>query len=132
MSSAAQEREKGWRSDVDFLLQAMQQQHYIYKSRSLPNELQEQAAKLKAEVPRVSDERMLVELQRLMVYLGDGHCYVLPWSGAICSISSRYHESIPGDQRVWIEPALKVELSSKDYFANHDPVLETVLRAAGK
>jgi hypothetical protein len=79
MSGAASEREKGWRSDVDFLLQAMRQQHYIYKSRPLPEELQEQAAKLKAEVPRLSDERMLAELQRLMVYLGDGHCYVLPW-----------------------------------------------------
>jgi hypothetical protein len=308
MSIAASEREKGWRSDIDFLLQAMRQQHYIYKSRPLPEELQEQAVKLKAEVPRLSDERMLAELQRLMVYLGDGHCYVLPWgaarvqakglplrfylfsdglfiidaekgheqwigwrvirfadasaedvmakmsalisrdnpmgikwigpfllrfrgvleavamgkehepqalivdvrhnngghaellpplvnvltgfakrhaqnklfvitgrntfsaaqifisqvdhltpaafagepssskpnfvgeenevilpwSGAICSISNRYHESIPGDQRIWIEPALKVELSSKDYFANHDPVLEAVLRAADR
>jgi len=46
---------------------------------------------------------------------------------AVGSISNRYHESIPGDTRAWIEPEIKVELSSKDYFANRDPVLEAVL-----
>jgi hypothetical protein len=76
---SAQEREKGWRSDIDFLLKEMRQQHYIYKAQPLPSALQQQAQKLKAELPRLSDERLLVELQRLMVYLGDGHSYVLPW-----------------------------------------------------
>ncbi len=79
VASSAQDREKGWRADIDFLLKEMQRQHYVYKSQPLPVALQQQAAKLKEEGPHLSDERMLVELQRLMVYLGDGHCYVLPW-----------------------------------------------------
>ena len=73
------EREKGWRSDIDFLMKEIQRQHYIYKSQPLPSALVQAATKLKAEIPRFSDERMLVELQRLMVFLGDGHCYVLPF-----------------------------------------------------
>lgn len=36
--------------------------------------------------------------------------------------------SILGDQRQWIEPDIRVELSSQDYFANRDPVLERVLQ----
>lgn len=53
----------------------------------------------------------------------------LPWSGAIASISNRYHEGIPGDTRQWIETEIKIELSSKDYFANRDPILDRLLLA---
>jgi hypothetical protein len=56
-------------------------------------------------------------------FVGEENEIVFPWSGAVGSISNRYHESIPGDKRVWIEPQIKVELSSADYFANRDPVL---------
>jgi hypothetical protein len=61
-------------------------------------------------------------------FVGEENQIVLPWSGAIGSISNRYHESIPGDTRDWIEPEIKFELSSKDYFANRDPILEAVLK----
>jgi hypothetical protein len=61
-------------------------------------------------------------------FVGEENQIVLPWSGAIGSISNRYHESIPGDNRSWIEPEIKVELSSKDYFANRDPALEAILK----
>jgi hypothetical protein len=61
-------------------------------------------------------------------FVGEENPIILPWSGAIGSISNRYHESIPGDTRVWIEPDFKVELSSKDYFSNRDPVMELLLK----
>ncbi|MEO8575143.1 MAG: hypothetical protein ABI556_00520 [Gemmatimonadales bacterium] len=61
-------------------------------------------------------------------FVGEENDLQLPWSGAIISISNRYHENIPGDTRPWIEPDIKVELSSKDYFANRDPVLERLSR----
>jgi hypothetical protein len=61
-------------------------------------------------------------------FVGEENAVVLPWSGAMGSISNRYHESIPGDDRKWIEPEIKVELSSPDYFANRDPVLQAVLK----
>jgi hypothetical protein len=45
----------------------------------------------------------------------------------LTSISNRYHETIPGDHRAWIEPRPRIELGSTDYFANRDPVVEWIL-----
>ncbi|HZI52673.1 MAG TPA: hypothetical protein VFD56_03175, partial [Chitinophagaceae bacterium] len=61
-------------------------------------------------------------------FVGEENEFELSWSGARGSISNRYHENIPGDKRKWIEPDIKVELSSKDYFANHDPVLSEIFK----
>lgn len=60
-------------------------------------------------------------------FVGEENAVQLPWSGALASVSNRYHESIPGDTRPWIEPRPKIILSSTDYFQNRDPVLEAVL-----
>ncbi|HMG71243.1 MAG TPA: hypothetical protein VK544_09030 [Gemmatimonadaceae bacterium] len=65
-------------------------------------------------------------------FVGEETEVVLPWSGAIGSISDEYHETIPGDTREWIEPNIKLTLSSADYFANRDPLLEKVLADARK
>jgi hypothetical protein len=71
-------RTEGWQSDIDFLLQQIQKQHCVYKSRPLPAKLIAQAAELKKQIDNFSDERILIELERLMYYLGDGHSYILP------------------------------------------------------
>ncbi len=63
-------------------------------------------------------------------FVGEETPVMLPWSGAIGSISDQYHETIPGDTREWIEPDIKLSLSSTDYFANRDPLLEKVLADA--
>jgi hypothetical protein len=60
-------------------------------------------------------------------FVGEESEVMLPWSGAIGSISDEYHESIPGDKREWIAPEIPYVLSSADYFANRDPLLEKVL-----
>ena len=65
-------------------------------------------------------------------FVGEETTVQLPWSGGIGSISDRYHESIPGDKREWIEPAIKYSLSSADYFANRDPLLVRVLADIGR
>jgi hypothetical protein len=64
-------------------------------------------------------------------FVGEENGIVLPWSKASGSISNRYHESIPGDHREGIDPELKVELSSADYFGNRDVLLEAVRRTYG-
>jgi hypothetical protein len=64
-------------------------------------------------------------------FVGEENEVILRFSGARGSISNRYHETIPGDQRIWIEPEVKVELSSGDYIANRDPVLQEVLERFG-
>lgn len=65
-------------------------------------------------------------------FVGEENEIVLPWSGAMGSVSHRYHENIPGDTRQWIPVAIPVELSSADYFGGRDPVLEATLRAISR
>ena len=60
-------------------------------------------------------------------FVGEENPVQLPWSGAIGSISNRYHETIPGDTREWIAPSIRYSPSARDYFANKDPLLEMVL-----
>lgn len=64
-------------------------------------------------------------------FVGEENPVVLPWSGAIASISDRFHEQIPGDRRRWIAVDWPVDLTAADYFANRDPVLEAVLARLG-
>ncbi len=78
ISARADDRVSGWTSDIDFLLAEIRKQHYVYKSQPLPEALIKKADELKKAIPRFSDERMLVELQRLISLVGDGHSYVLP------------------------------------------------------
>ena len=59
--------------------------------------------------------------------VGDEARFKLPFSGVLGSIASGYNQAANKDNRIWIAPDIPVELSSKDYFGNHDPVLETVL-----
>lgn len=52
----------------------------------------------------------------------------IPYSGARASISNWYHQfTFWSDTRQWIVPDIPVELSSTDYFAGRDPVLEAVM-----
>jgi len=60
-------------------------------------------------------------------FVGEENGVELPSSGAICSISNRYHESIPGDSRQGIDPQVYILLTSTDYFAGRDPVMEAIL-----
>ncbi len=58
---------------------------------------------------------------------------ILPFSGTIASISCRYfQQSWPGDDRVWIVPDIPIVLTVADYRAGRDPVLEVVLKHAGR
>jgi hypothetical protein len=60
-------------------------------------------------------------------FVGEENRVELPWSGGSGNISNRFHETIPGDTRAFIPPDIPFELSSADYFANRDPLLELVL-----
>jgi hypothetical protein len=73
-----EDRIKGWQGDIDSLLSLMRTQHYVYRSKPLPEQLLKNAADLKTKVARFSDERMLLELERLAFYMHDGHSYILP------------------------------------------------------
>jgi len=58
---------------------------------------------------------------------GDESRFVLPYSGVQGAVASGYYQAAAKDDRIWIAPAVPVELSSTDYFGQRDPVLEAVL-----
>jgi len=62
---------------------------------------------------------------------GDARPVDLPRSGLVVHVSTRWWEKGgPGDTRLCHEPAIPVHLSSVDYFAGCDPVLDAA-RDAG-
>ncbi len=76
---SSSERIVGWSSDIDSLLVYIQRYHYVYSKESLPKKLIAKAKKLRNSMLNYSDERMLIEMEKLMYYLRDGHSYVLPF-----------------------------------------------------
>ncbi len=63
-------------------------------------------------------------------FVGESTSLRLPWSGAIGSVSTRFHSFRDADERLWIAPRVPIPLSSADYFANRDPALDAVVAAA--
>jgi hypothetical protein len=59
---------------------------------------------------------------------GDAVHVELPTLGWTVRVATVYHEIVPGDERVAIEPHLPVPVGSADFFAGRDPVLEAALR----
>lgn len=60
---------------------------------------------------------------------GDTIPYILPNSKVEVDISARtWIKSFAGDPRFSIEPQIPVELSSQDYFAKRDPVMDAILK----
>ncbi len=61
---------------------------------------------------------------------GDTRVVSLPSSGITFPVSGRYWEfGGPDDTREWVPPDIPVELSSTDYFAHVDPVLQAAIDA---
>ena len=59
---------------------------------------------------------------------GDARPRELPYGHQTVYMASRYHErSTPDDLRITIEPEIHADLSSADYFAGRDPVLQAIL-----
>ena len=63
---------------------------------------------------------------------GDTFPVTLPTAGWTVHIAARYHERKrgPGDRRLAVEPDVRVELTSAQYFAGLDPVLARALQGA--
>jgi len=81
--AAQQERVDGWTSDLEHWLAAAEREHYTYRGRSLPEPLLARADWLREEIPHLSDQRILMELERLAVSLGDGHTFVRPFASRV-------------------------------------------------
>lgn len=75
-------REDGWRYDLDFLVAEVKRLHYRYRSAPLPAGFEPAVRKLREQIPQKSDAGVMVEMQRLMAMLGDGHTTLHPAPGA--------------------------------------------------
>lgn len=66
-------------------------------------------------------------------HFADPYVYNLPNSGLYLLVSTKYWQnSFPDDKREWIEPEIKVEVDSKEYFNGKDKALECILDNAQK
>ena len=61
-------------------------------------------------------------------FYGEDHLFRLPYSGLSGSISSRYWQGarFSEDDRIWIAPDLRAELSSDQYLRNIDPAMAVI------
>ncbi|MEQ8860384.1 MAG: hypothetical protein RIC56_17225 [Pseudomonadales bacterium] len=60
-------------------------------------------------------------------FVGEDTSVALPWSGIRLSISSRWwQDSYPADQRPYVPLSMPVALSSSDWLAGRDPVLDAL------
>ena len=89
------------------------------------------AANFAAEIDRDTRARIVGEPTGggIETY-GDTVPVLLPTLGWYVYVAARYHERKrgPGDHRLAVEPDVRVDLSSKQYFAGTDPVLERALK----
>ncbi len=64
-------------------------------------------------------------------FIGESTVLNLPYSGLYLVISNRYHQGGANnslDKRPWIAPETLVELNSRDYAQNRDPVMSTITK----
>ena len=62
-------------------------------------------------------------------HYGDALDLMLPNSKIVIGVSSIYHQdALIDDNRLFKSPDILIELESKDYFSNIDPVMEAVLK----
>ncbi|MCI0604059.1 hypothetical protein L0156_13745 [bacterium] len=73
-------RNEGWLADLDYLVSEMTRLSILYRNRPIPKELQEGIQTLRRKIPELTDEQILFGFQRLVVLLGDGHSYLIPWT----------------------------------------------------
>jgi tetratricopeptide (TPR) repeat protein len=71
-------RDQGWQYDVDYLLSEVKRVNPVYSKQPFPDDLTQAADRLKQQIPVLSDARVLLEMQHLLVLLRQSHNNVLP------------------------------------------------------
>lgn len=66
-------RDEGWRHDIDYLVAEARRMHSGPDRPAFSAAFDSAAADLRARVPTLTNDRIVVELGRLMTLLGDGH-----------------------------------------------------------
>lgn len=74
-------RDQQWQFDLDFLLAEIKRLHYRYRWDSLPATFTTLFNALQAEVPSLTDDQIVVRIQRILAQLGDGPSLVYFFGG---------------------------------------------------
>ncbi len=72
------DRDEGFRRDLRFMLHEARRIHYAPFRITSEEEFDSLAARLEADIPRLSDDEILVRFQQIARHLGDGHTKVRP------------------------------------------------------
>jgi tetratricopeptide (TPR) repeat protein len=74
--SSSWSRDYGWRRDIDFLYEEVKRVNPDYHSAPLPVEFNQRYESLKRQVPQLSDEQILVSMNRMLAVLHQGHTWL--------------------------------------------------------
>jgi tetratricopeptide (TPR) repeat protein len=95
-------RDEGWRHDLAYLVEEARRLHAHPDRPAYSAAFDSAAATLHARIPELSNDRILVEIERLMVRLGDGHTGIFgvgpdtPLDFDAGSLPVRFHEFSDG------------------------------------
>lgn len=106
-------RVEGWRHDLAILADEVHRKGFnpnLYVNRTVTREdFDAHVVRLSKQIPRLSDGQIVLELQKLMAFLGDGHTAV--WDGGENPL---FHGALPL-RLFWFEEGLFVTAASPAY-----------------
>ncbi|GLC26225.1 BTAD domain-containing putative transcriptional regulator [Roseisolibacter agri] len=74
----APSRDDAWRSDLDFLVAEVKRVNPDYHDAPFPAEFTRRVERLRAEIPRLTDDEIFVRMNHVLAVLGQGHLGVFP------------------------------------------------------
>lgn len=69
----------GWQSDIDFLAEKLTRVHPRFKNCGLPSTIDSAKEALKSRLTSLTDTGIVVEIQKLLASVGDGHTILFPF-----------------------------------------------------
>lgn len=77
---AQNDRVQKWRADLDFMVRQLEIRHADMYRNVSREEFAAARRKIEADIPKLTDARVLVEFARLVAMIGDGHTSIFFWS----------------------------------------------------
>jgi hypothetical protein len=97
-------RVEGWRTDIAWLMSELERLNAPVREQPVPDTVRALAARLSADVPRLSDAAVTVRLMQLLAVLGRGHNGLFPWMasrhGALNQAPVAFFVFAGGDVRI--------------------------------
>lgn len=78
IDAARMSRTEGWRHDLSFLENEIKRMHYSPFHKVSQADFEREVRQLRDEVPRLTDNQLIVRVMRLMGLIGDGHTGTFP------------------------------------------------------